>query len=93
MSPLDEGAGTEWWPEWLCTAWDGLQDGERHTLAGPWDSEIQPRLGTDLGTLLLRQRGLTVEQVIEAAGFFPNGLGSLRHLSRGRWKADPRTVG
>jgi hypothetical protein len=83
MSPLDEGAGTEWWPEWLCTAWDGLQDGERHTLAGPWDSEIQLRLGTDLGTLLLRQRGLTVEQVIEAAGFFPNGLGSLRHYPGG----------
>jgi hypothetical protein len=64
------GSGSVW-PEWLCAAWDGLDDGPQRTLAGPWDGEIQPRLGTDLGTLLLRQRGLTVEQVIEAAGFFP----------------------
>jgi hypothetical protein len=77
------GSGPPQMPDWLRTALAGLKDGERNTLTGPWDSEIQPRLGTDLAVMLLLDRGLTTEQVTEAAPLFPNGLGLLRDYPGG----------
>jgi hypothetical protein len=78
------------WPEFLFAVWDWLDKTNRHKLRGPWDEpDRNYRLSTLLCMRMLRHHGLSLPEVIQAAGCFPDGFGKLgghASLIRDLWR-------
>jgi RecA-family ATPase len=73
------------WPEFFLPVWDRLDPVAQSLLMGPRndDPNLDHRAITAMGIEVLRQRGLAMEQAIEVAVVFPEGLGFLRHYPGG----------
>jgi RecA-family ATPase len=89
--PADNGIDHDVvWPEFLTGIWDRLDETNRRKLRGPWDEpDRNYRLSMLLCMRLLRHHGLSLPEVIRAAGCFPDGFGKLgdyASLLRDLWR-------
>jgi hypothetical protein len=77
------------WPDWLTAVWAKLDANTHARFSGPWTApDLDHRMQTLLCVKALRLHGLTLPQMIEAAGLFPAGFGKLvtyRNLITGLW--------
>ena len=65
-------------PEWFNAVWERLDAARHWMLEEPWGGdEINYRQLTDACTRMLRSHGLTLDQTVRTAEFFPESLGKL----------------
>jgi len=65
-------------PDWFETVWQRLDGARRWMLEEPWDGdEINYRQLTEACVRMLRSHGLTLDQIVRTAEFFPNSFGKL----------------
>jgi hypothetical protein len=73
------GADHQGWPERLITVWSSLDQLTQDRLRGPWDKDADCRTRTDVCIKTLRHWGLSLEETIETAILFPDGIGKLHN--------------
>ena len=83
-------ADSQHFPDYLASAWNAFDRINRARFVGPWnDPDTDHRMQTTLCLRALRHHGLTLDQAIEAAVFFPEGFGHLLNhakLITGLWQ-------
>jgi Protein of unknown function (DUF3987) len=66
------------WPARLIEVWPNLDDVCRERLRGPWGQDVDCRARTDLCISTLSHWGLSLDEIIEVATVFPDGMGKVR---------------